>query len=242
MDTVVLDDIRFQPDLEGLRKKLRVRDGGGWADRFTRLVQEAETIARPRALYGVAYVDSRSESSVVLNGIRFDSRVLRVNLEKAHRVFPFLATCGTELHEWAAAQDDVLQRYYADEIAEAALRQALGVLRTHLNEQHLLGRTSTMSPGSLPDWPIQAQRPLFALFGNAEELLDVRLTDSLLMVPSKSVSGIRFSTEHTFASCQLCPRTGCPSRQAPYDSALYDKKYRVEKVESPPAITQEEVH
>ncbi len=226
MDPVILKDLEFRPDLEGLKKKLRVRDGGGWTERFERLVHEAATIARPRALYGVAYIDSKSEGRVIIDGIRFDSRVLRVNLEKAQRVFPFLATCGTELHEWAAAQEDILQRYYADEIAEAALRQALGVLRAHLKERYRLGRTSIMSPGSLPDWPIQAQRPLFALFGDTERLLGVRLTDSLLMVPSKSVSGIRFPTEQTFASCQLCPREGCPSRQAPYDAGLYEKRYR----------------
>ena len=241
MDTVVLEDIRFQPDIEGLKKKLRVRDEGGWTDRFARLVHEAETIARPRAMYGVAYVDSRSEGSVVVDGIRFDSRVLRVNLEEAHRVFPFLATCGSELHEWAAAQDDVLQRYYADEIAEAALRQAFGALREYLKERYRLGRTSTMSPGSLPDWPIQAQRPLFTLFGDTEQILGVRLTDSLLMVPSKSVSGIRFPMEQTFASCQLCPREGCPSRQAAYDPALHEK-YRIPQVEPLSAIAQEEVH
>ena len=242
MDSVVLEDIRFQPDVEGLKKKLRVRDGGGWADRFTRLVEEAETIARPRALYGVAYVDERTESSVVVDGIPFNSRVLRVNLDKTHRVFPFLGTCGTELHEWAAAQDDMLQRYYADEISEAALRQVLGALLIHLKEPYRLGSTSTMSPGSLPDWPIQAQRPLFALFGDAEQLLGVRLTDSLLMVPSKSVSGLRFPTEQTFASCQLCPRKDCPSRQAAYDPGLFEKKYRVERIESPSSTEAEHAH
>jgi hypothetical protein len=223
MDTVVLDNIRFRPHLEGLQRKLRVRDG----DRFERLVQEAQSIARPRALYGVAYIESKSESSVVVDGIRLDSRVLRINLEPAQRVFPFLGTCGTELHEWATGQEDILQQYYADQIAEVALRQVLGVLRAHLKERYQLGRTSTMSPGSLPDWPIQAQRPLFALFGKAEELLGVRLTDSLLMIPSKSVSGIRFPTEQTFTSCQLCPRTGCPSRRAPYDAELRHTRYRV---------------
>ncbi|HSJ54406.1 MAG TPA: vitamin B12 dependent methionine synthase [Anaerolineae bacterium] len=229
MDALVLDGIRFRPDVEGLRIKLRVRDGGGGAERFTRLIEEAEAIARPRALYGVAYVDSRSEGSVVVDGIAFNSRVLRVNLENAHRVFPYVITCGTELHDWAGSQDDVLQRYYADEISEAALRQAMGALREHLVEEYRLGRTSTRSPGSRPDWPIQAQRPLFALLGKAEELVGVRLTDGLLMVPSKSVSGIRFPTEQTFASCQLCQRAGCPSRQAPYDAGLYDEKYRLEK-------------
>ena len=226
MDVVILEDICFQPDLERLKRKLRVRDGGSSADRFTRLVQEAEAIARPRALYGVAYIESKGDDSVVIDGTRFESRVLRVNLEEAHRVFPYLATGGIELHEWAAAQDDTLQRYYADAIAEMALRQAQGALQQHLKERYRLGRTSTMSPGSLADWPIQAQRPLFALFDGAEARIGVRLKDSLLMVPSKSVSGIRFPTEQTFASCQLCPRADCPSRQAPYDPELYDKKYR----------------
>lgn len=229
MDAVVLKDIEFRPDLQALKKKLRVKDSGAYGDRFMRLVQEAEAIGRPRALYGVAYVDSRSEDRVVVDGITFDSRVLRVNLEKAQRVFPFVATCGTELHDWAASQDDILTRYHADEIAEAALRQVLGVLREHLVERYRLGQTSTMSPGSLPDWPIQAQRPLFALLGDTRELLGVRLTDSLLMLPTKSVSGIRFPTEQSFASCQLCPREGCPGRQAPYDAELYEKRYSLEK-------------
>lgn len=231
MDVFVLDEIQFRPDVEALKKKLRVRDGGEWGGRFTRLVQEAGVLARPRALYGVAYIDSKSEDSVVVDGITFKSRVLTVNLENTHRVFPYLATCGTELHEWAGAQDDVLQRYYADEIAEAALRQAMAFLREHLYEKFRLGRLSTMSPGSLPDWPIQAQRPLFALLDGADELLGVRLTDGLLMVPSKTVSGLCFPTEQTFASCQLCPRDGCPSRQAPYDATLYDKKYRQEHIQ-----------
>jgi hypothetical protein len=136
-----------------------------------------------------------------------------------------VATCGTELHEWAAAHDDILLRYYADGIGEVALRGALALLQAHLVEQFRLGRTATMSPGSLPDWPIQAQRPLFALLGHPEESIGVQLTDSLLMVPTKSVSGIRFPTEQTFASCQLCPREGCPGRQAPYDAELYEKRY-----------------
>lgn len=54
--------------------------------------------------------------------------------------------------------------------ATTTLRQALGALREHLNERYRLGRTSTMSPGSPPDWSIQAQRPLSALFGEPEQL------------------------------------------------------------------------
>lgn len=228
LDAVVIDDISFQPDVEKLLKKLHLKGGSAYAEGLKRLVHEAEAIARPRALYGVTYIDSKSESSVIIDGITFNSRVLRVNLESAHRVFPFVATCGIELHEWMHAQDDILQRYYAETISEMALRTASAVLKKHLIERYRLGRTATMSPGSLTDWPIQAQQPLFALLGDTEEAIGVRLTDSLWMIPSKSVSGMRFPIEQTFESCQLCPREHCPSRIAPYDEELYDKRYRPE--------------
>ncbi len=223
MDAIVLDDISFRPDLERLMKKLRVRDSQ--VDSFEQLVAEAESIARPKALYKVAYIESREENEVVIDNVSFKSRVMRVNLEGIHRVFPFVATCGRELYDWAKTKDDMLDQFYADAISEAALNTARKALKAHMEERYRLGRTAKMNPGSLEDWPISEQRPLFDLLGDIDEAIGVRLTDSLLMVPSKSVSGIRFPTEQNFASCQLCPREGCPSRQAPYDPDLYEEKY-----------------
>lgn len=222
------DDIVFQPDLQTLMRKLRISEGSRYADQLKPLVDEARAIARPRAAYEVAYVERREESSVVVDGVLFQSRVMRVNLEGVHRVFPFVVTAGNELHEWTQAQDDLLVRYYADIISETALRAASAALREHLTRGYGLGRTSTMSPGSLEDWPIREQRPLFDLLGNLEEAIGVRLTDSMLMIPSKSVSGIRFPVEKTFESCQLCQRERCPSRKAPYDEGLYERRYRSE--------------
>ncbi len=234
---VVLDDISFLPDVARLMKKLRVREGSRQVDQLSSLVEDARAVARPRAMYRVAYVDSRDDESVVIEGIRFRSRVLRVNLDAVHRVFPYSVTCGSELHEWMQMQDDLLLRYYADVISEAALRAATALLEAHLVKRYALGRTSTMAPGSLADWPIQAQRRLFSLLGDPEEAIGVRLTDSLLMIPSKSVSGIRFPVEKRFESCQLCQRENCPSRRAPYDDRLYETRYQLEAAQSPASRT-----
>jgi predicted transcriptional regulator len=76
-----------------------------------------------------------------------------------------------------------------------------------------------MSPGSLKDWPIEEQRALFAILGDVEGSIGVRLSESLVMIPSKSLSGIYFPTEVPFYSCQLCPRERCPSRRATYDES-----------------------
>ncbi len=90
-----------------------------------------------------------------------------------------------------------------------------------------------MAPGAGAgdDWPITQQKELFSLFGGrekVEELIGVRLTDSFLMVPIKSVSGIFFPTEIRFESCQICPREQCIGRRAAYDPEVV-KKYQPEE-------------
>ena len=80
-----------------------------------------------------------------------------------------------------------------------------------------------MSPGSLEDWPITEQTKLFSIFGDTERLIGVRLTDSMLMVPRKSISGILFPSEEGFTSCQLCDRERCPGRKAPYSGVGPDQ-------------------
>jgi hypothetical protein len=226
VNAVSLNEISFDPELGSVLRKLRVKEGTGSARKVEQFLTEAQAVARPKAVYGVAYVEQRGEDTVGLDGQTFKSRVLKVNLEPVHRVFPYVATCGTELDDWSSAIDDMLESYWADAIKEMALRSAMQALSDHLQERFRPGRMSRMSPGSLEDWPIYEQRKLFALLGDPEDAIGVRLTDSLIMVPLKSLSGIWFPTEVDFASCQLCTREGCPGRRAPFDETLYDRKYR----------------
>ena len=226
MDEVILHDIPFEIDLKSLFKRFRIKAGSSYAGELQELVEEANSIARPKALYRIAYIESKEEDTVTIDGKTFKSRVLRVNLEKAHRVFPYVATCGKELEAWSNTKEDMLGRYWADALKEMALRKAMKVLKEDLDERYCPGKTSAMSPGSLEDWPITQQRVLFSILGNPKKILGVKLTDSCLMIPIKSLSGLRFPTEESFESCKLCPREKCPGRRAPYDRTLYDRKYR----------------
>ena len=226
MAQVVLDNIPFQPELDSLMKEFHVREGSSSAGQLKRIAADAQAAARPKVVYKVAFVESKGDDHVVVDGTTLTSRVLRVNLEQAHRVFPYVATCGTELDEWSSSIDDVLLGYWADKLKEMALRSAVQALSEHLQNRFRPGRLSGMRPGSLADWPLQEQRKLFALLGSPKDAIGVQLTQSLIMVPLKSVSGIWFPTEVDFASCQLCPREKCPGRRAAYDETLYDRKYR----------------
>lgn len=219
----MLNNIPFQVDLAGLMAELHMKQDGRRVEEVRRLAQEAQSIARPKAIFKVAFIDSKDTRTVVVEGVMFTSRVLRVNLESAQRVFPFVVTCGMELEAWSRSQGDVLHRFWAETINEMALRVATAAMREHLEQTLRPGPTSMMNPGSLEDWPLQEQRALFGLLGDPRESVGVYLTDSLLMVPVKTISGILFPTAESFASCQLCPREVCPSRRAPYDPSLKDK-------------------
>ena len=223
---VVLTSPGFVADTVALLKTLHVSEEGEDADRVRELARAAESIARPKALYRPADVQSRGDDFVIIEGVTFKSRVLRVNLDPVHRVFPYVATCGTELEEWSRSLGGMLESFWADGIKRLALTAARETLNTHLAERYGLTRAATMNPGSLPDWPLDQQRPLFALMGDTKKTIGVELTDSLLMLPTKTVSGIRFATEITYENCQLCPREECPGRRASYDPGLYERKYR----------------
>lgn len=221
----ILDHLVYEPNLPALMKRVRVKEGSARAAELADLLAEAVPLARPRALYLVAYITGRGDDYVEIAGLRFDSRVLRVNLEPAYRVFPYLATCGTELQAWADRQEDMVLNYWAEAIKEQALAAAIRAVHDHMMNLYQPGETASMSPGSLADWPIQQQAVLFALFGAHSAEIGVRLTESMLMLPTKSVSGIRFPNEGSFESCMLCPREGCPGRRAVYDPELYDQKF-----------------
>ncbi len=209
------DEVMRRAGLSGLRDELE-NDAG-------ELVDAARRLANPKAIYDVCYIEGKTEDSVTIGSGQFTSRVLRINIDGVERVFPYIATCGTELDQLSVDASDILLRYCLDVIKEMTLGTAVTHLQAHLESTYALGQVSRMNPGSLGEWPINQQKQLFAIFGDVEELIGVQLTDSFLMIPTKSVSGIIFPTEVIFQSCQLCPREVCRSRGAPYDPALANK-------------------
>jgi hypothetical protein len=223
----ILDAIPFEPDVQELQKHLRIKPGSPNETELMKMLQAACRLAQPRAVYLAAYITGRDEEWVEIEGMRFTSRVLSVNLEHVHRVFPYLITCGPELQEWGDGFEDMLQGFWAEAIKESALFCAGRALEEDLQQRYQLDRLASMNPGSLTDWPIQQQRVLFDLFGVLSRKVGVRLTDSLLMIPTKSVSGIHFPTEVSYANCQLCPRENCPNRRASYEPGLFESKYQV---------------
>jgi hypothetical protein len=224
MTAMVLDGIPLSFDAEEFQKLTHIDLSAPSVREAAGLLEAAIPIARPKAMYKVCYIHNRTEDGVELEGIRFTSDVLSQNLSEVERVFPYIVTCGVELDTVTISPNDVLAGYMLDGLKELALRQAIEHLKNRLAETYGLDveRMSTMNPGSgnRNVWPIDQQRQLFRLLGDVECLVGVRLTDSFLMTPNKTVSGILFPTEVPFVSCQLCTRENCPRRRAEYSGVV----------------------
>jgi len=214
-----LDSIPNAPDREGLIRSLRLDPASAEAFEVATLLEFLGPIARPRALYTVAFIDARDEESVTVDGVTYRSRVLARNLSGLYRVFPYIATCGPELDEAADPRSDDLARFWIDAIKTEALEAARSFIVRHIAEAYATGTLSSMNPGSgeVDIWPIEDQRLLFDYFGDTESTAGVRLTQSCLMVPNKTVSGILFPSETTFMTCTLCRRENCVGRRAAFD-------------------------
>ena len=222
MSPIIFDKIHFNPDFEAVSGALRVRKNSKDEKRLMDLLDQAVTIARPKGAYVESFIDEIGNDYVIIDGMRLKGKLLPVNLKNVTRVFPYIATCGTELEGWSAGIAGFLERFWADTIMMFALGSAIGEIDRHIERYSNPGTRSSMNPGSLEEWPIEEQAGLFSILGDSDSKTGVKLKESFVMSPLKSLSGIIFPSEHSFENCQLCGREKCPGRRAPFDASLRD--------------------
>jgi hypothetical protein len=218
----ILETIPVELNMAEIKRRLHIsRDQD--LSLAQQLVDFSQELFDAKALYKICYIDEKLEQGVTVDGLSFRSKVLRKNLDQVERVFPYVVTIGPKFEAEMRDCPDLLKKYYLDIIGTLALTSARKHLENHLKSKYALEKMSFMSPGSLADWPIEQQRPLFDLLEDVQNTIGVELTDHLLMLPAKTVSGIYFPTETSFFSCQLCPRKECIGRKAAYSEELAEE-------------------
>lgn len=221
-----LNPVPFRIDTEQLFRILCIKTADDpCAGRLLELASMVQEIARPKALYKLCRLEKQTTDTVIVEGVTLSSLVLKVNLEPVHRVFVGLSTCGREVLQLVNAATDLLEKYWVDMMMEMALRAADKAMDAHIQLTYRPGLLSSMCPGSIEDWPISEQKPLFDIIGKQAGEIGVTLSASMLMEPIKSLSRIIFPSESRFQSCQLCPMDRCTSRKAPYDPEIMASTY-----------------
>jgi hypothetical protein len=220
---VSLTDIPFALNANQLFEQLRIKPGTDRAKEFEDLIGKVREIGRPKALYKVSFIDEKGVDSVTIDGVRFTSLALRKNLDAVERVFPYIATCGTEMDDIEIEQGNLQTKMGLAFLKGHLLQASIQYLGAHLTQRYKVSNMSSMNPGSgdASVWPIEQQRELFSIFNDVERLIGVSPTKSLVLVPDMSVAGILFPTETDFQSCQLCHRDNCHLRRAPFDRELW---------------------
>ena len=218
----ILTNIPFILEIEVLKKKLHIKSNSGYVQCLEDIIQAVREVGNPKAVLKESYIDSRIDDNVIIDNVRFTGKVLRNNLDKIERVFPYVATCGTELDNIKINSDDLLEEYILDSIKEILLRESVVFLDKYIYKRYDIQKIASMNPGSsdLFVWPIEQQKELFSLFPDIENSIGVKLTESCLMIPNKSVSGIKFPDETDFHNCRLCKKERCPTRVEPFDEKL----------------------
>ena len=213
----ILDNFEFDLTIEEVLKRFHIDSGSDDEVILNKMLSDVLSVARPKALYGVVSIDEKGDDYVVIENKKIVNPLIRKNVDKINRIFPYIATCGEEAQKWSESIDDVYESYWADGIKEMILRKAavhlFNTVKEHFN---IIGNLSHMSPGSLKEWPISEQVVLFDLIGDVYSSVGVKLTDSFLMLPIKSVSGFYFTSDNNYENCSLCPLLNCPGRRAPY--------------------------
>jgi hypothetical protein len=147
------------------------------------------------------------------------SKKITSQLKRSEGGIIFICTAGPGLdvkcRELMAA-GEFMEGYILDVLGSVTVECAINTIQDKLAtelEAHGIKITNRYSPGYC-GWALSEQRKLFALFPDGH--CGIRLSDSFLMEPIKSVSGvIGFGTkvnQHVY-DCQLCELENCYYRE-----------------------------
>jgi len=133
----VLDNIPVKLDFEVVSKKLHLRNKNEDVEKIIReLIETSRSVGKPKAVFEISRVENKRGDSLDIGGVTFTSHVLRVNLDKVDKVFPYVVTCGRELDEIKIPPQQIMKSYFLDQIKELVVRSALNYLADYLGKNH----------------------------------------------------------------------------------------------------------
>lgn len=183
-------------------------------------LREATARCRPRAGYrlvAVSRCEGRGDALTLGGRIFTTQRIVAGALARAEQAAVFAATIGPDFETWARAAmaDDPALGYIADVVGSAVAEALADRLHDHIGAA-MAARgwkaTNRYSPGYC-GWSVAEQHGLFALLPDG--FCGIALSESALMHPVKSVSGIIGAgpaVRYSDYLCDACGRRDCTYR------------------------------
>lgn len=160
-------------------------------------------------------VDRENRLLICREQVFHTGKIVTNHLRHSELAAWFICTVGEKLPNYSRImmeQGDIMEGYVVDVagnlIVEKAMDKMQEILEKELAEEGLK-TTNRYSPGYC-EWDIAEQKKLFSLFPN--EFLGVHLTESCLMQPMKTVSGvigIGKNVKNNPYTCNYCTQANC---------------------------------
>ena len=193
------------------------------SDHIAGILAEAEEFCDIRAEYRIFMniTFNNSDKSLTINDLKFDIRkVIFGQIRRSDSIAVFLCTAGEEIglrSRQCMKEKDLLRGYIYDVVGSEVAEAAADIMQNEMESTiSMTGKriTNRYSPGYC-GWNVSEQHKLFQLV--PDNFCGIRLTESALMDPVKSVSGIigigEFVKRNPY-TCNLCDMKDCIYRRA----------------------------
>jgi len=178
------------------------------------LLEESHLHVRPSGYFLLSESEIYSDF-ITVDRLRFNTgKTICQLMKQSEYIAVFVATAGLEFESWrtkAEKKEDPIADFIMDSIGTCIVEKAGDYLEQELEK--VIGKdmkhTNRFSPGYC-GWDIKEQKKLFAFF--PEGTTEITLSESCLMFPIKSISGIigigkKVKTKKY--SCQVCDMQNC---------------------------------
>ena len=187
----------IQLELQHVLHRLHIDDAGStrnkpYVEYLKRGIPLVAHRAQPRVYYRTQSFSWTSQSMMELHDAALDvGEVVTERLDGAHASIVGIATIGAGVEEAAREMKEsgLLHSFALEALGAVALDAAVEEFFLHVESVHAESGEYVgvpLSPGETEGWTIEDQRTIYEILG--EELCDVRITDSCLLIPKNSVS------------------------------------------------------
>ena len=140
-------------------------------------------------------------------------------LKNSKKLAVFACSVSQELNEVLKEYDDDFVEHYINDVIGTLIIEKTGKYLYDFikKEQFELKATNSLSPGNC-GWQLESQKELFKLF--PDNYLGIKLTESGMMIPLKSLSGVvGFGESVVFkhTDCRSCKSQNCMYRKVEYN-------------------------
>jgi len=217
---------RFEPDSLNIAKSQIERAmnyvPGNSPDPFSGLIDEVLNNAHAYCSIEGGYIveDNISfdthNNKLTIGSTDFSvGKIVFSQTKKSEKIALFLCTAGPGIGEWSKklmAEGETLKGYVVDVVGSEVVETAMDKIQDYLEaemKQKGLFITNRYSPGYC-GWKVSEQQKLFSFF--PENFCSVKLSDTSLMYPIKSVSGVigigKDARKKNYP-CKLCDDKNC---------------------------------